>query len=125
MGIEGIGLNSIISSLQNSVANTMAQKQINEDEAFEDVLRKACSSGDTQKLKEVCKEFEGLLLQLMYKQMKRTVPDSELFMKSSAREMYEDILDEEIIKRASEKGIGLSDMLYKQLSGRYENKDDC
>lgn len=108
MKIDGIG--------SANITQSMNQKQIQEDHAFEDVLKKAYSSGDKEKLKEVCKEFEGFLLQMMYKQMKRTVPESELLPASSGREIFQDMLDEELIDNATQRGIGLSDVLYKQLS---------
>jgi flagellar protein FlgJ len=108
MKIDGIG--------SADITNSINRKQINEDKAFEDVLRQAYSSGDKEKLKEVCREFEGLFMQMMYKQMKKTVPESELLPASSGREIFQDMLDEEMISNASERGIGLSDVLYRQLS---------
>lgn len=98
------------------IQNSLAQKQISEDQSFEDMLKKAYSSGDKEKLKSVCKEFESLFMQMMYKQMKRTVPESELLPASSGREIFEEMLDEELIANAAERGIGLSDVLYRQLS---------
>jgi len=113
MKIEGI--NSI------DITNSMDRKKVGEDQAFEDVLRKAYSEGDKEKLKAACKEFEGLLMQMMYKQMRKTVPESSLFEKSPAREIFEDMLDEEIINNAKDRGIGIADILYKQLSMNLDN----
>lgn len=50
------------------------RKQVTEEQKFEQYLRKAYSDGDKQQLKNACKEFEVLFMQMMYKQMKRTVP---------------------------------------------------
>jgi flagellar protein FlgJ len=108
MKIDGIG--------SQNITNSMNRRQVQEDQAFEDVLKKAYSSGDKEQLKEVCKEFEGLLLQMMYKQMKRTVPESELLPPSSGREIFQDMLDEELIDNATQRGVGLSEVLYRQLS---------
>ena len=108
MKVDGIGSADISGSIQ--------KKQVNEDKSFEDVLRKAYSEGDKEKLKEACKEFEGLFMQMMYKQMKKTVPKSQLIPESTGREIFEDMLDEEIINNAKERGIGLADVLYRQLS---------
>lgn len=90
--------------------------QIQEDKTFEDTLKKAYSDGDKEKLKGVCKEYEGLLLQMMYKQMKRTIPESELLPPSSGREIFQDMLDDELIDSATQRGIGISEVLYRQLS---------
>ena len=94
MKIEGIGLTDI--------TNSVNRLQIQEDKTFEDTLKKAYSDGDKEKLKGVCKEYEGLLLQMMYKQMKRTIPESELLPPSSGREIFQDMLDDELKAAISE-----------------------
>jgi len=108
MKIEGI------SSID--ITNSIDRKKVGEDQAFEAVLRKAYSDGDKEKLKEACKDFEGLLLQMMFKQMRKTVHESGLLEKSPGREIFEDMLDEEIINKAKDRGIGIADILYRQLS---------
>lgn len=113
MKVEGIG--------SVDISNSLSKKQINEDQNFEAVLRKAYSDGDKEKLKEACKEFEGLLMQMMYRQMKKTVPDGGLLTESPGRKIFEDMLDEEIISKAADKGIGIADVLYKQLSVNLDN----
>ncbi len=113
MKIDGIGINDI--------ANTINKRQINEDQSFEDILEKAYSDGDREKLKEACKSFEGIFMQIMYKQMKKTVPESDLLTKSTGREIFEDMLDDELINSAKERGIGLADILYRQLSLNMDN----
>ena len=57
MKIEGI------SSVD--ITNSIERKKVSEDQAFEAVLRKAYSEGDKEKLKEACRDFEGLLLQML------------------------------------------------------------
>ena len=72
---------------------------------------------DPEKLMEVCKDFESIFLNMMLKQMRRTIPESDLVEKSFAREMYESMQDEELAKEMSRgQGIGLAQELYKQLS---------
>jgi len=112
MKIEGIGSPDITNSIQ--------KKQSSEDKKFEYALQKAYSEGDMERLKEACKDFEGLMLQMMYSQMKRTVPESGLFEKSIGREIFESMLDEEIINNVKERGIGLAEMLYAQLGRNME-----
>ena len=68
---------------------------------------------------DACKTFEGYFLQMMYKSMRNTVDTSGSFMKqSNAEKIFQDMLDEENSKKAagSGNGIGLAEMLYKQLS---------
>ncbi len=113
MKVEGI--NSI------EITNSIDRKKINEDQAFEDVLRKAYSEGDKEKLRGACSEFEGLILKMMYSQMKKTVPEGGLFEKSPGRGIFEDMLDDEIISNAKDRGIGIAEILYKQLSLNMDN----
>ena len=68
------------------------------------------------KLKEACKGFEAMFLQMMYKEMKKTVPDNELFGDSNSQKILEDMLDTQMIDNMAEAGgVGLADLLYKQL----------
>ena len=78
------------------------------------------SDADVQakKLREACEGFEAMFLSMMYKQMRATVPESDLFgKKSNAIKIFEDMRDTELMNAAAKSGgIGLADMMYKQLS---------
>ena len=71
-----------------------------------------------KKLREACEGFEAMFLSMMYKQMRATVPESELFgKKSNAIKIFEDMRDTELMNEAAKSGgIGLADMMMKQLS---------
>ena len=71
-------------------------------------------------LKKACQEIEAIFIQQMLKQMRATVPKSELIPESSASNLYQDMLDSEYSKLMSEssQSFGIADMLYKQLKGR-------
>ena len=73
---------------------------------------------DAEKLREACEGFEAMFLSMMYKQMRATVPESGLFgKKSNAIKIFEDMRDTELMNAAAKSGgIGLADMMYKQLS---------
>lgn len=80
-------------------------------------LKNTKTSEDPANLMEVCKEFESIFLNMMMKQMRKTVADGGLIEKSFARDMYESMQDEEVSKEmAKGRGIGLAQELYKQLS---------
>ncbi len=71
------------------------------------------------KLKKSCAEFEGVLLNYMFKSMKKTVGGSGVTGNSYQKEMYESIFFEEVAREvAREKGMGIGDALYRQLAGR-------
>ncbi len=73
-------------------------------------------------LKAVTSQFESILLRQMMSAMRATVPRSG-FLDSFSLQMYESMLDEEIANVvAKERGIGLSEMLYDQLSRMVPDK---
>ena len=77
----------------------------------------ATTHGNKDKeLMEVAKKFEALLIHQMLKAMRQTVNKSEL-LNSFSMQQYESMMDEEIASEmAKNKGIGLADTLYYQLS---------
>ncbi|MBZ4645067.1 MAG: peptidoglycan hydrolase FlgJ [Petroclostridium sp.] len=92
------------------------------DNSFQDELQKAFDQKDEKKLREACRGFEQLFMNMVYKQMKATVLKSELVPNSFARETFESMLDEEFVSKASEgRGMGLGEMLFKQLSAKMES----
>jgi flagellar protein FlgJ len=109
MKIEGFGNINPVDTVKTNKTQTGATE-------FESILKKAFDEGDKAKLREACNEFEAIMLQMLYKQMKATVPESDFIEKSSAREIFEDMLDEELMTRGSMRGVGIAEMMYKQLS---------
>lgn len=78
---------------------------------------------DLAALKERCQEFENLLLMEMVKAMRKTVPEGGLFEKSSAEEMYQDMMDSETVQASGNgKGLGLAEAMYEQMAPLIEKK---
>ncbi len=73
---------------------------------------------EAKKLREACEGFEAMFLSMMYKQMRATVPENDLFgKKSNAIEIFEDMRDTELMNVAAKRGgIGIADMMYQQLT---------
>ena len=68
-------------------------------------------------LKEACKGFEAMFLNMMYREMRATVPENDIIKKSNAIKIFEDMRDTEMTKKVADGGgIGLGDLLYKQLA---------
>ncbi len=68
-------------------------------------------------LKSASEQFEALLLNLMIREMRSTVPESVLFNRSMAQEMFTGMLDEQVaVKMAANGGIGLGRLIFDQLS---------
>ena len=71
---------------------------------------------DDKKLKEACRDFESILLNQMLSAMRKAIPKDGLFKKSLCMDIYESMYDQYLSKEiAQEKGIGMRDMLYKDL----------
>lgn len=70
-------------------------------------------------LMAACREFESIFLHMMIRQMRNTIPENDLIEKSHAREIFEDLHDEELAKNMAEgQGIGLAKQMYQQMSRR-------
>lgn len=84
---------------------------------FESELEKALQEKDDQKLKQTCSDLESVFVNMMFSQMRNTVQKSDLFSGGYAEDMYQDMLYEKYAEEASKNnGIGIGEMLYKQLS---------
>ena len=76
----------------------------------------AKAAAQDKKLKQACEGFEEMFMEIMYKQMRDTVPENSLFGSSNADKILESMRDSELMKQASASGgIGLADILYRQM----------
>ncbi|CQR70609.1 Peptidoglycan hydrolase FlgJ [Sporomusa ovata DSM 2662] len=75
------------------------------------------TTGEDAKLKAACKEMEAVFLNMMMTRMRATVPKDGLFGNSQEEQMLTSMLDTELTKNMAQAGgMGLADMLYRQLS---------
>jgi len=114
MDIKSIGsINSMISDTTDYNKNKITSND------FEKHLNSVLEKKDDTELKKVCKEFEGILMEMMYKQMKATVPKSGLLKEDFGNQMYQSMMDEKIVEEAvNAGGIGLGEQLYKLLKDK-------
>ena len=76
-----------------------------------------------RKLMDACKGFETMFLDLMYRQMRQTVPKSTLFGHDNTDEILESMRDTAMVEKMSEAGgIGLAKTLYDQLQREAHSK---
>lgn len=72
-------------------------------------------------LKKSCQEFEAIFIQSLFKEMRKTVPEGGLFTRSTATEMYRDLLDQEVAKQVAERqSIGMAEQMYRQMEKRLD-----
>jgi len=111
MNISGINSTSMINNL--STVQTKTTGDFADHLAVE--TEKAQASKDDAKLKATCKDMEAMFLNMMMTEMRKTVDKSKL-VDTSKEEIMTSMLDSEVTKNmASAGGIGLADMLYRQL----------
>ncbi|MGE4543803.1 MAG: rod-binding protein [Pedobacter sp.] len=68
-------------------------------------------------LRKSCQDFEAVMLKTMLKEMRSTVPKDGLLDEGSDREMFQDLMDQEVaVQMSRNQGIGIAESLYKQLS---------
>ena len=114
MNAEGQSFQAKLDELQRKAAGDT----VSETTGYAPKNTMAAEDVEAKKLREACEGFEAMFLSMMYKQMRATVPESELFgKKSNALEIFEDMRDTELMNAAAKSGgIGIADMMYKQLS---------
>lgn len=68
-------------------------------------------------LRKACRMFESYFLQLMLKEMRKTIPESGLVNRSQAEKIFTDLMDQSLADRSTQAGsMGLADMLERQLA---------
>ena len=121
-------------------AGAEGAQMLNEESSFQEQLKKATDKLDSsstkintmtdeevakrnQEIKDASVQLEAIFLKLMYNEMWKTVPKSKLFGDSNAMDIYRDMYNEELTKKAAEGGgIGLADFIYKQLTKNQSHK---
>ena len=97
-----------INTVQDKVTGDFAETLATQTE-------KAQASKDDAKLKTTCKDMEAMFLNMMMADMRKTVDKSKL-VDTSQEDIMTSMLDTEVTKNmASAGGMGLADMLYRQL----------
>lgn len=109
----------ISSTLSDQISNKKDEEKL---KSFSDALDKAKDEGDSEKLKQVSQQFEAFFVNQIFKSMRNSAQWGEgLLEKSHARSTYESMHDERLADEISSgRGIGIGDLIYKQMSRRYQ-----
>ena len=74
-----------------------------------------------KKLKDVSSEFESLFVNMLFKEMRKTIPKDQWLDGGMKQEIFEDMLYSEYAKNFSKNGgLGLGDMVYRYLKSNKE-----
>jgi len=103
----------------NNIADTRAaapRVDANDFKQFA-ALRRGAEANDPATLRAVAKQFESLFTKMMLQSMRDASMGDPMFG-SDQGDMYQDMADDQLAVQLSEgRGLGLADMLIRQLSG--------
>lgn len=67
-------------------------------------------------LRQAAQGFEAIFVRILLREMRNTVPESDLLDGGFARDVFEDLLDEKRAEQiAGSQGLGLGEMVFRQL----------
>ena len=117
---------SSISGINNNMdLNIKASKSKAEQNGFAEILQQVQGEKDEKKLMEACRNLESVFVNMMFKQMQSTVEKTGLTDGGFGEEIYNDMLIEKYAEEASKgSGLGLAQVMYKQLSKNYIKKGE-
>ena len=78
-------------------------------------LRQSAKQNSPDALKAAAKQFEALFMNMVMKSMRDATPQDGLF-DSEQSKMYTSMLDQQISQNLAKRGVGLADVLVRQLS---------
>lgn len=115
-----------ISGINSNIdMNVKASQTKAKENEFEAMLKEAQSEKDDKKLMETCKSLEAVFVNMMFKQMQSTVQKTGLADGGFAEDMYNDMLTEKYSEEATKgSGLGLAQIMFKQLSKMNTNKSE-
>lgn len=112
-----------ISSLNSAYADIYSTQQNQTASKLEESLETDFSGKTDDELMDACKEFEAYFLEMMFKEMMKTVPKSEETSSygSNLMEYYQDSMIQELSAQSTENNsLGLAQTLYEQMKRNYD-----
>ncbi|RFC31876.1 MAG: flagellar protein FlgJ [Candidatus Nitrotoga sp. MKT] len=80
-----------------------------------DKLRMQAKQSPDQALKLVAQQFETVFMNMMLKSMREATPQDGMFDNEQTK-MFTGMLDQQLVQNMSSRGVGLADIMIKQLS---------
>src|SRR5512142_1110652 len=87
-----------------------------------DNLRLQAKQSPDQALKSAAQQFEAVFLNMMLKSMRDATPQDGMF-DSEQTKMFTGMLDQQLAQSISARGVGLADVMVKQLSRQAGSAD--
>jgi peptidoglycan hydrolase FlgJ len=86
-----------------------------------DQLRLQAKQKPDQALKAAAQQFEAVFLNMMLKSMREATPQDGMFDNEQTK-MFTSMLDQQLAQAMSARGVGLADVMVRQLSGSFGTK---
>jgi len=87
-------------------------------------LRQAAKQNSPEALKETAKQFEALFMNMVLKSMREATPQDSPFDSEQSR-MYTSMLDQQLSQTMASRGVGLAEVLIRQLSSVVERQNQA
>lgn len=111
-----------ISSLADSYMDMLKTDSSQTASRLQQTSQKDYSKATDDELMSACKEFEAYFVEQMFKEMVKTIPESDSASSYTSNLVgyYKDNMIQEIASETSEQGsLGLAQMLYEQMKRNY------
>ena len=79
-------------------------------------LRLDAKQSSPESLKQAAQQFEAVFMNMLMKSMREATPQDGMFDSEQTR-MYTSMLDQQLTQRMASRGIGLAEVMVRQLSG--------
>ncbi len=99
----------------SSLANNLATNNLAIDAKSLDKLKYAADQSSPEAIKAAAKQFESVLMNMMLKSMREATPQDGMMDNEQSR-MFTSMLDQQLSTHLTQKGLGLADVLARQLS---------
>lgn len=112
-----------ISNLTNTYSDLITTQTSQTASKLENQLETDYTKSTDSELLDACKEFEAYFLEQMFKEMMKTIPESEETSSYTTNLMdyYKDNMVQEIASTSTEQNsLGLAQMLYEQMKRNYD-----
>lgn len=80
-------------------------------------LRQGARENSPEALRETAKQFEAMFMNMLLKSMREATPQDGMFDNDQTR-MYTAMLDQQLSQTMASRGVGLADVLIRQLSSQ-------
>ncbi len=112
-----------LGNLSGTYADMYAAQAAQSGSKLEGQLKTDYAKATDAELMDACKQFEAYFLEQMFKEMMKTIPESDTTSSyaSNLMDYYKDNMVQEIASTSTEQNsLGLAQMLFEQMKRNYD-----